>query len=205
MQFPEFMSLVTFKLAIQCGLTLLSLVSWILPLNSKRFTQNEYLLGILNSFSGGVFLTLGFMHLIPHSIGVLSDHFPDQAHLTFVCVLIGYFLIFFLDKIAFRAEENEEIQEKGIEHENGDKNGRKLSNDSERKKNSKSSTWILLLALSIHCLFENIALGLARSRKDVLLLSVSIGLHLPAEAVALLISLLKASSASTIPQMLLYT
>jgi solute carrier family 39 (zinc transporter), member 1/2/3 len=57
--------------------------------------------------------------------------------------------------------------------------------------NSGRSATILLLALSVHSLFETMALGLSGSKLNTVLLAMSIGLHQPAESLALLVSFLK--------------
>ena len=56
---------------------------------------------------------------------------------------------------------------------------------------SPRSALILLTAMSFHSFFEAMALGIASDIKASLLMATSIGLHQPAESMALLIAFLK--------------
>ena len=56
---------------------------------------------------------------------------------------------------------------------------------------SPKSAIILLCAMSFHSFFEAMALGIASDVKSALLMSTSIGLHQPAESMALLVAFLK--------------
>lgn len=44
-----------------------SLLSGFVPIKNKRFRDNQHLLGIANTFSGGVFLAIAFIHIIPET------------------------------------------------------------------------------------------------------------------------------------------
>jgi len=48
--------LVSFSEAMLCGL---------IPVKSKRFRESNTALGIANAFSGGVFLAIAIMHIMP--------------------------------------------------------------------------------------------------------------------------------------------
>lgn len=58
---------------------------------------------------------------------------------------------------------------------------------------SSTSAIVLLFAMSIHSLFETMALGIASDKISATLMAVSIALHQPAESMALLIAFLKTS------------
>jgi zinc transporter 1/2/3 len=47
--------------------------------------------------------------------------------------------------------------------------------------------------MSVHSLFETLALGIAQDRLSATMMAISIGLHQPAESVALLVAFLKTS------------
>ena len=81
-------------------LTSINMLSWAIPLRNKNFSKNTKLLGLANSFAGGIFLMLAFGHMLPHSVAVLTSIGKD-VNLSFQCTLLGYLLVFFIEKIAF--------------------------------------------------------------------------------------------------------
>ena len=58
---------------------------------------------------------------------------------------------------------------------------------------SPKSAIVLMSAMSVHSLFETMALGLANDRTSAVMMAASIGLHQPAESIALLVAFLKTS------------
>ena len=194
------------KIIFQAMLTTINVVCWLVPLKSKKISENKLGLSIANAFSGGVFLSLAFGHLIPECVegfhGVKSSSsgagsILSNEALPYMIVLSGYLLIFFVEKVAFDAHD--------IMHEmeSGGQEGH--SHDKEKKKNGAqpslttkessgftgSSAVILLGALAVHSILEMTALGLADTFGDSALLSLSIALHQPAESIALLVAFLK--------------
>ena len=67
---PSHLSMTSTKALLQMGLTSLQLLSWVIPLANKRFSENQRALGFANAFAGGVFLMLGIGHLLPEVRGV---------------------------------------------------------------------------------------------------------------------------------------
>lgn len=57
-----------FKIVLQLLLTALNVVCWLVPMKIKRFRENQQLISMANAFSGGVFLSLAFGHMIPHAM-----------------------------------------------------------------------------------------------------------------------------------------
>jgi zinc transporter ZupT len=58
---------------------------------------------------------------------------------------------------------------------------------------SPKSAIVLMMAMAVHSLFETMALGLANDKTSAILMATSIGLHQPAESIALLVAFLKTS------------
>jgi zinc transporter 1/2/3 len=181
------------KVIFQAILTFINVVCWLIPLRSKNFSQNKLALSLANAFSGGVFLSLAFGHLIPECVEGFHAS-TLSARTPFMLVLAGYLLIFFVEKVAFDAHDmlNE------MEHENkskitGTTGGDVATNnhDTVPVVNSGRSAVILLGALAVHSILEMMALGLSDSFGDCALLSLSIALHQPAESIALLVAFLK--------------
>ena len=154
-------------------------------------TENKLAMGLANAFSGGVFLSLAFGHLIPECVHGFQG--MNEA-LPYMIVLGGYLLIFFVEKVAFDAHglmhdcgngathhtqggESKEVVEvdvKGNVNANGEVS---MNSNGEVAHNTGRSAVILLGALAVHSILEMTALGLARSFGDSALLSVSIALH----------------------------
>jgi solute carrier family 39 (zinc transporter), member 1/2/3 len=194
----------------------------------KRFTESKLAISVANAFSGGVFLSLAFGHMLPHAChGFEGSGFSETV--PYYLSLTGYLLIFFVEKIAFDAHDLLHDDADGHHsHHHGDgadtaaaadaalqargaaAKGRRANSSSSvsssgsvvassstaaaavaKGANSGRSATILLLALSVHSLFETMALGLSSSKLNTVLLAMSIGLHQPAESLALLVSFLK--------------
>ncbi|GMI60746.1 hypothetical protein ScalyP_jg2156 [Parmales sp. scaly parma] len=192
------------KCIFQFLLTSLNVLCWFIPLRAKNFGSNKLLLGLANAFSGGVFLSLAFGHLIPECVrGFGSDWNEAVPHMV---VLFGYLLIFFFEKVAFDSSGLVAVNEKETDNENENENDKENDNEDEQlntqaqsadncntKGHSKTtrSAVILLGALAVHSVLEMTALGLADTFSDSALLSLSIALHQPAESIALLVAFLK--------------
>jgi len=209
------------KIIFQCLLTTINVVCWLVPLQSKSFGENKVALSLANAFSGGVFLSLAFGHLIPEcvhgfstalasksgSISAAASNLNEAA--PYMLVLSGYLLIFFVEKVAFDAHGALHAMEHAQDHavvpstkSKNQKQQKKQSNGCVAKQaaacataadtsNSGRSALILLAALAVHSILEMAALGLSDSFKDSAILTISIALHQPAESIALLVAFLK--------------
>jgi len=162
------------KVIFQAFLTTLNVLCWLIPLRSKKMGENKLALSLANAFSGGVFLSLAFGHLIPEC----AHMFEGYNEVTpYMLVLSGYLLIFFVEKVAFDAHEI--LHE--MEHAQD-----KVSSSSETNGGSSTegagisggrSAVILLGALAVHSVLEMTALGLADTFGDSAILTLSIALH----------------------------
>lgn len=190
------------KVIFQFMLTSMNVLCWLIPLHSKKMSENKFGLSMANAFSGGVFLSLAFGHLLPEC----AQGFEGYNEATpFILVMVGYLVIFFVEKVAFDAHdilhemEHSSSQQQLHQDDNGDsskeQNGEKgnvVTVDSANNGiNSGRSAVILLGALAVHSILEMAALGLADTFGDCALLTLSIALHQPAESIALLVAFLK--------------
>ncbi len=170
------------KIIFQIFLTALNVACWLIPLKSQKIADSKLTLGLANAFSGGVFLTLAFGHLIPECVHGFEG--MNEA-LPYMIVLGGYLLIFFVEKVAFDAHGLMHEAEHGHTHSHshhGNENGGKVVKEEEeggggQGLNVGRSAVILLGALAVHSILEMTALGLARSFGDSALLTLSIALH----------------------------
>jgi zinc transporter 1/2/3 len=179
------------KVIFQAILTTINVVCWLVPLRSKSFGENKLALSLANAFSGGIFLSLAFGHMIPECVeGFASSAVGEYNEATpYMLVLGGYLLIFFVEKVAFDAHEIMHEMEQGQDSKAVAKNDK--ANGETAVKSTGRSAMILLAALGVHSILEMMALGLSDSFRDSALLTVSIALHQPAESIALLVAFLK--------------
>lgn len=189
---PFDLPLNAWKVIFQAFLTALNVFCWLIPLRSKKISENKLALSLANAFSGGVFLSLAFGHLIPECVHGFADApgLPETA--PYLLVLAGYLLIFFVEKVAFDAHDIMHEMEHAGEHthtHNHKHNGH-ASADTGKFVGGRSAV-ILLGALAVHSILEMMALGLSDSFGDCALLTLSISLHQPAESIALLVAFLK--------------
>lgn len=180
---PYNLPLNMWKVIFQAFLTALNVVCWLVPLRSKKISENKLALSLANAFSGGVFLSLAFGHLLPECVPGFTEH---NEVLPYMLVLAGYLLIFFVEKVAFDAHGLIHSEEHAHHHHGECRtvapkaNGAKTSAASEEEDDgghSGRSAVILLGALAVHSILEMTALGLANTFGDAALLSLSIALH----------------------------
>ena len=163
------------KVIFQAILTTINVLCWLIPLRSKQMSENKLGLSIANAFSGGVFLSLAFGHLIPECVHGFDGYNEVTPYLL---VLAGYLLIFFVEKVAFDAHDILHEMEHGQEHDAKDQKKNVENGDSKAaEKSSGRSAVILLGALAVHSILEMTALGLADTFGDCAILTLSIALH----------------------------
>lgn len=175
-------SLQSFKFLLQIGLTTFNVLCWLIPLKQKGFSQNSKALSMASCFSGGVFLALSMSHLLPESAERVAEiGLPSKS--SYLACLFGYFLILFVEKVAFDSH--------GLLHDavDGDHDHSRAGG----KVLSTKSAVVLLVAMSLHSLIETVALGIANDKTSAAMMAASIGLHQPAETLALLVAFLKTS------------
>lgn len=54
-----------------------------------------------NSFSGGVFLGISLLHLLPESSENLKQNIDFDFPLSYLLAIVGYMTILYIDKVAF--------------------------------------------------------------------------------------------------------
>jgi len=180
------------KVIFQAILTTINVLCWLIPLQSKHISENKLGLSLANAFSGGVFMSLAFGHLIPECVHGFEEY-PEAA--PYLLVLVGYLLIFFVEKVAFDAhdilhEMEHQSEKKQTSSSSPSSNGAAAATAAAQPSSGRSAV-ILLGALAVHSILEMMALGLSNSFGDSALLTLSIALHQPAESIALLVAFLK--------------
>lgn len=49
-----------------------------MPLRMKAFRENKMVLALANAFSGGLFLAVGILHLLPEAAENFDNYYKDQ-------------------------------------------------------------------------------------------------------------------------------
>ena len=96
-------------------------------------------------------------------------------------------LVLWLEKVAFFSIHHD-IESSSS---SGGAGGSSSSSSSNGEEGDSHSAKVLLFAMSVHSLLETLALGLSKDTSAAVMMAASIGLHQPAETLALLVSFLK--------------
>ena len=75
-----------------------------IPLVSTRFKESPMALSVANAFSGGVFLAIALMHIMPEqteSYNGLHEGEDNIFPLPYFYLCIGYTIILIMDKVLF--------------------------------------------------------------------------------------------------------
>lgn len=85
----------------------------VVPYALKYLPAADYYIGLLNTFSGGVILATGLIHLVPE---VIEEQFevdlPNEYPLGMVMMTGGFLLVFFLEQIVFGGHDHAETSSK---------------------------------------------------------------------------------------------
>ena len=206
-------SLFYFKLLYSLIIIIITEIFGIIPLCFNNCSKDSLTLNYANAFSGGIFLGIGLFHLFPDANNDFFKYFSSPEGkksfiynwpISYLLVFTSYSFILFLEKVVFSERQfinnknnnisnilnKNDMQDPLLEEE---KLERKLSNNSYSSLNNTATTtpYILLIALSIHGIFEGIALGVMNTQRNCFLLFIAIIVHKWAESFALGISFFK--------------
>ena len=108
------------KLGILAGIFFLALFGGLAPLGIRNFVQIEGVLGLVNCFSGGVFMCAGLTHILPHVVeyGASVDGYGEYP-LPYALVMLGYMSVFLVERVVFHIHKHAEEHD----HEGGHGHG----------------------------------------------------------------------------------
>ena len=162
------MTLLTIKVAAGLAVLGIGVLGGIIPLIvAKRQTSRRFF-SLGNALAGGIFLGVGFMHLLPEANEVLSELIDYP--LAPLLAAAGVALLLWIDRVLFETAHSSE----------GDQPGAYT--------HKPIYPYVLLAALSIHSLVAGIALGLEPEIAASLLVMFGIVLHKGSAAFALMVS-----------------
>ncbi|XP_078688906.1 zinc transporter ZIP1-like [Branchiostoma floridae x Branchiostoma belcheri] len=212
---------VTFVLTILFGLG----PAWFVSARSQRYKQRGRTPALLSCFAGGVFLATCLLDLIPDveeelNLALAGSHlsYPGFPLPLFV-VAMGLFMVLTVEQVALQyhhrplqarrngahvaletpvslinEEEDVNAMEMGEMH--AETTEPDQSDDHEHLHASLRS-WSLLLAISLHSVFEGIAVGLQKETSAVLQLMTAVALHKSVMAFSLGMALVQSSMGRT--------
>ena len=92
-----------------------AIIMGLLPVKCKSFKENPIVMGAANSFSGGVFLAICTMHIMPEQTESwveykIVNNIEMNLPLPFGLLVCGYSLILVLDRVLFDAHDDEHAE-----------------------------------------------------------------------------------------------
>ena len=160
------MDLISIKILSFFSILAIAIIGGSIPLWWAKWTESERFFSLGNAFAGGLFLGVGFMHLLPEGIEQLA-HFSGFPLGTAVATA-GFALLLLIDRVLFPENDlGEAIKEAGTR---------------------TFYPYVLLGMLSIHSIVAGVALGLEQHLAGAITLLVGILFHKGPAAFALILS-----------------
>ncbi|KAF3686658.1 Zinc transporter ZIP1 Solute carrier family 39 member 1 Zrt- and Irt-like protein 1 [Channa argus] len=189
------------KIGALVGLLLLTLFFGFIPARVKWFNltngteTHRTVLSLISCFAGGVFLAACLLDIIPDYLSDIKDELEARKMQTsfpipeFI-IAVGFFIVLILEKIVLNCREMG-----GAQHEraplipdgtNGHRHGHETHPDMEGsgqhvhvdfQAHSPFRSFMLFLSLSLHSVFEGLAIGLQNTDSKVLEICIAILVH----------------------------
>eukprot|EP01111_Echinosteliopsis_oligospora_P012667 TRINITY_DN4371_c0_g1_i1.p1 TRINITY_DN4371_c0_g1~~TRINITY_DN4371_c0_g1_i1.p1 ORF type:complete len:309 (-),score=68.83 TRINITY_DN4371_c0_g1_i1:70-996(-) len=193
--------IIWYKIAMMVSIIVSSVVMGFLPLVFDKSTSphKRLVLSLGNTFAGGVFLAIGYLHLLAEANDMMSEIYHHELHfpLAFLLSIAGFMVTFFIEKVVFshahgghgHDEENYVTFDEKKEYGAADKSNLSgsyelLSADGLMKKKG-IFIYLLTAVLSIHSVISGVAMGMETEFAALLSLFIAIISHKWIEAFAL--------------------
>jgi len=168
------------KLGVLAAILVLSLIGGLAPsVLVHSLVHADGVMSLLNAFSGGVFLTAGLTHILPHVVETSMDVDHGDYPLPYALVMLGYMLIFLVERVVFHTHGHSvDTEDEHAAHCHGDHGH--LGEGAEKPNKSNSALYnslVVLFAISLHAILAGVSLGLQSERKNVITLTVAICSH----------------------------
>ena len=82
------------------------IICGLIPLKVKSFKENKNFISVFNAFAGGLFLSIGLMHIMPEANESFGDYFvnfkgddSEKFPWAFFIVILSISLILFIEKV----------------------------------------------------------------------------------------------------------
>ena len=170
----EELSLPAIKFIAAAAILAIALIGGAIPMAAARFRGSQRFFSLGNAFAGGLFLGVGFIHLLPEGIeqlGAVVD-FP----LAPLLAALGLAALLLIDRIVF--------------------DSRPVRTDADDAQGQSIYPLVLMPLLSIHSVIAGLSLGLESHASTAIILALGIVLHKGSEAFALMVSSISAGFAA---------
>ena len=174
----------TFKLISALVILFGGLFGGYLPRLFTNRKNAELLFSYGNAFAGGVFLSVGMIHMLGEAAEQFQDLWPQVDYpFVFVIATASFLILLFIERVTFKQATFDEIQLKAFDAD--------IPESFQHSSFTKNVLFpiILLLTLSVHSLLTGIALGLQSSFSDITILLIAILAHKSTAGFALGVSL----------------
>lgn len=188
------------KIGALVGLLLLTLFFGFIPARMKWFRDtsgtdtHRAVLSFISCFAGGVFLAACLLDIIPDYLSDMADVLKDQRldtefPLAEFIMASGFFTVLILERLVLTcgSRQSDERQPLLSNHGHGHGQGNGTINELEgsgghhvhvdRQAHSSFRSFILFLSLSLHSVFEGLAIGLQNTESKVLEICIAILVH----------------------------
>lgn len=208
-----------------CGIIeVTSLVMGFLPIFLVAFRRNFLLATVSSCFAGGIFLSVSLIHLLPEGNKQISQ-LVEGLPLAYILAMSGYSFILLVDKVLLAGPIIE--VPKTIEMSGDDivrdavstkaKVSKRLAREEMEALSAKDvprellesdlglTTLVLAIALSVHSVFEGIAVGLQDGVSNVLNVALAVVCHKMAAALAIGINMKDVAKKQSILMIVIFT
>ena len=161
------MSLLTFKLLAAFAILTIGVIGGVIPLLAARHEFSRRFFSLGNAFAGGLFLGVGFIHLLPEGMEKLEGvmEFPLAALLA----ALGLGALLLIDRVIYGDHHSHETPDKLRMHQS-------------------FYPFVLLALLSVHSVIAGISLGLESHVVGSFVILLGILSHKGSAAFALMVS-----------------
>lgn len=156
------------------------------PLLRRNAANRERILGWGNSFSAGVFLAAGLVHMLPDADRIWGGLGWDYP-MAFALAALAFVLMLLVEHVLLPENAHREVHAPS---------GERFTRIAERQDGALAA-YAVLIALSIHSLLAGLALGAQPELTQALIISVAIVAHKSAGGFALGVSLARSNLSST--------
>lgn len=160
------MDLISIQIFSFVSILVVAVIGGSIPLWSARFTRSERFFSFGNAFAGGLFLGIGFMHLLPEGIEQLAQ--ITNFQLGMAIATSGFAVLLLIDRVLFPDHG--------------------FSASQESSKSKFIYPYVLLGMLCIHAIVEGVALGLTQQIAGAVTLMAGILFHKGGAAFALILT-----------------
>lgn len=163
------LSLLGVKALAVVAISAVGLIGGIIPILATRHSASHRFLSLSNALAGGIFLGVGFLHLLPESGEALEE--AIDYPLAPLLAAVGVCTLLLIDRVVCEVVRPFPSVETGSIH-------------------RPMYPFVLLAVLSIHSVVAGIALGLEADIADSVLVMLAIVFHKGSAAFALVVSVI---------------